>query len=104
MKYLFYLFISFSYLYSSESIAIFGNDYKPPKIWTKEGVTKGILVEVVREVEKELDVKFDIQTHPWARAYKLALNEQGGIVGISSTQERKEIFDLAHKYKLLDEV
>ena len=93
MKYLFILIFSVSTLFSQESVTIFGNFYKPPKVWTKDGKHYGILVEVLREVEKELDVKFTMQTYPWARSYKMALAKKGGIVGISLTQKRKELFD-----------
>ena len=93
MKYIFFLLISINTIFANETINIFGNFYKPPKIWTKDGKHYGILVEVLKEVEKELDVGFNIQTYPWARSYKMALNKKGGIVGISVTKKRKEIFD-----------
>jgi len=94
MKYLFYIFISISYLFSTQIVTVYGNEYKPPKIWTTEnGEDKGILVEVIKEVEKELDVKFEFKTFPWARSYKMALNSRGGIVGISRNPQREKIFD-----------
>lgn len=99
MRYLFIFCISITVLFTSslhagETIKIFGNEYKPPKIWiTKDGVHKGILIEVMKEVEKELDVKFNFETYPWARSYKMALNSRGGITGISFTNEREKIFD-----------
>lgn len=76
-------------------MTIFGNEYKPPKIWqTRDGVQKGILVEVIKEVEKEIDVKFEFNTFPpWARSYKMALNGIGGITGISFTNARDKLFD-----------
>jgi len=81
-------------VFSGEVITIFGNEYKPPKIWsTKDGIHKGILIEVMREVEKELDVKFQFKTFPWARTYKMARNAKGGITGISFTDERNKTFD-----------
>jgi len=93
MKYLFCITLLFNLIYSSETITIFANNYKPPKVWTENNIHKGILVEVIRSVEDELDVKFDIQTYPWARSYKMAKYANGGIIGISLTKERKEIFD-----------
>lgn len=86
--------VTINTLFSNEHITIFANEYKPPKVWTtKDGVHKGILVEVVKEVEKELDIKFNIQTYPWARSYKLAQNAKGGIIGISMNNERLKLFD-----------
>jgi len=94
MRYLFYILISISYLFSTEIVTVYGNEYKPPKIWTtKDGKDKGILVEVMKEVEKELDVKFEFKTFPWARSYKMALNDRGGITGISWNPQREKIFD-----------
>lgn len=93
MKFILYLFICVSFLYSSESFDIFANEYKPPKVWTEGSIHKGILVEVVKELEQELDVRFNIVTFPWARSYKMALAAKGGIVGISVNEERKKIFD-----------
>lgn len=93
MKYLICMCISVSFLFCIEPIKLFANSYKPPKVWTKDALHQGILVEVVKAVEQELDVRFEIQTHPWARAYKMALYKQGGIIGISLTDKRKEIFD-----------
>jgi len=99
MRYLFIVFISMSILFvntlhADEVVTIFGNEYKPPKIWiTKDGVYKGILIEVMKEVEKDLNVKFNFQTYPWARSYKMAMNSRGGITGISFTHKREKIFD-----------
>lgn len=104
MKYLFFLLISFSSLFSHETVSIFANFYKPPKVWTKDKKHYGILVEIIKEVEKELDVKFDIQTYPWARSYKMALNKKGGIVGISVTKQRTEIFDFNKIALFLDTI
>lgn len=94
MKLVFIFLLTASFLFSNETITIFANEYKPPKVWTtKDKIHKGILVEVVREVAKELDIQFDIQTYPWARSYKLAANAKGGIIGISINDERLKIFD-----------
>lgn len=93
MKYILYLFLSLSYLFSNQTITLFANEYKPPKIWTEDGIHKGILIEIAKEVQKELKVKFDIQTYPWARTYKMSINNKGGILGLSKTKEREKMFD-----------
>ena len=99
MRYIFTIYFSLCFffpsaLYAEEIVTIFGNEYKPPKIWvTKNGEFKGILFEVMREIEKDIDVKFDFKLFPWARSYKMAENGRGGITGISVTSEREKIFD-----------
>jgi len=104
MRYLFCLLISFSILFSDENIVVFGNNYKPPKIWTQDTIDQGILVEVMYEVQKELGIKFEVQTHPWARAFKLASFNQGGIVGISYTKQRAKKFDFNSVPLFLDTI
>lgn len=49
-----------------------------------------------------MNVEFDVNTFPWARSYKMALNAKGGIIGISVNEERKEIFDFNHVPIFLD--
>lgn len=78
----------------SNEIIIVGNDYKIPKIYLDENVPKGILVDILHYADAEMeDYKFDLQLYPWARAYQIALDGKGGIIGLSKTQERLEIFD-----------
>lgn len=91
MKYLLLLSILLTPIFAE--IKIFANEYKPPKVWTTNGVHNGILIEILKEIEKDLNASFSIETYPWARSYKMALNNKGGIIGISMNNERKKIFD-----------
>lgn len=93
MKKIFLLLFSCIYLYSNQTLPLFGNIYKPPKIWSVNGNHYGILIDILKELENELNIKFDLQTYPWARTYKSALKKKGGIIGISYTKERNKIFD-----------
>lgn len=47
----------------------------------------------MKYASQELDVEFNIKLRPWARSYNNALNGNGGIVGISITDERLKLFD-----------
>ena len=76
-----------------EEITIFGNDYKPPKYYLKEGKPMGILVDIMRYIDQETEHTFLIQLYPWKRAYRKATAGKGGIVGLSMTTERLETFD-----------
>lgn len=78
----------------SNEIIIVGNDYKIPKIYLEENVPQGILVDILHYADAEMeDHSLNIQLYPWARAYEMALDGKGGIIGLSKTEARLEIFD-----------
>lgn len=78
---------------AGDPIIIFGNDAKPPKSWTDSGTPKGILVDILRELEVRTGLTFDIRLMPWKRAYMFAREGVGGIVGLSKNKERLASFD-----------
>lgn len=86
------LFFTINICYSEE-IIITGNAYKSPKIWLEDGVPKGILVDILNHIGKEMGVDFKIELYNWKRTYYLASNGKSGIVGISQNSERLKIFD-----------
>ncbi len=78
----------------SEEITILGNDYKIPKIYKENGYPKGILVDIAEYIDMHMkNYSFNIKLYPWARAYNMAVNAEGGIIGLSKTEERLKIFD-----------
>jgi len=79
----------------AEEMVITGNAFKQPKSWLDEGTPKGILVDIMNYAGKELGVDFTYNLAPWARAYNLALKGEGGIFGISKTEERLQKFDFS---------
>lgn len=75
-------------------ITILGNNYKVPKIYEENSVPKGILVDIINYIDDQMENHtFTIELYPWMRAYKMALNAKGGIIGLSKTSERTELFD-----------
>lgn len=78
---------------AQEVIKIFGNQFKPYKSYIDNGEQVGILIDILKYVEKDLNVKFEIQLSPWARAYERAERGLGGIIGFSKTKDRIRIFD-----------
>ncbi len=75
-------------------ITILGNDYKIPKIYIEGGSPRGILVDIAKYIDDNLkEYSFHYKLTPWARAYKSAVDGQGGIIGLSKTRERLKIFD-----------
>jgi ABC-type amino acid transport substrate-binding protein len=75
-------------------IDVFGSDYSIPKAYVQNGENKGLLVDILRYVDERLpNHQFTIKLAPWSRAYKNAVDGEGGIVGISKTAEREVLFD-----------
>jgi polar amino acid transport system substrate-binding protein len=93
----YYIALSFLTLVSSSSLAnevrVFGNEYKPPKIYVEDGKAKGILPEILAAIVKESDLSLPLELLPWKRAYKEASVARGAIIGLSKTKERLKIFD-----------
>lgn len=87
------LFLIIGNSVQAEEVLIFGNEYKPPKIWAAESGPSGILVDILKYAGREMEVDFKVKLFPWLRAYHHALHAKGGIVGISKTDERLGIFD-----------
>lgn len=77
------------------SVVILGNDYKIPKIYLDEqGRPSGILIDIARHIDRNMPgYHFDFRLFPWARAYAMAGEGQGGIIGLSKTEERLKLFD-----------
>ncbi len=74
-------------------LTINGDQEKPPKIWLEDGEPRGILVDMMKYIGKEVDCDFQIKLYPWKRAYCNAVNGKGGIIGLSLTPERLQVFD-----------
>ena len=75
-------------------IDVFGSDYSIPKAYVQNGENKGILVDILKYIDEKLpNHQFTVKLAPWSRAYKSAVDGEGGIVGISRTAERKILFD-----------
>jgi polar amino acid transport system substrate-binding protein len=74
-------------------MVIFGNNTKAPKSYIEDGQNKGILVEMVDYIGKDMNCQFTVKLNPWKRAYNYALNDKGGIFGFSKNTERVKLFD-----------
>lgn len=77
-----------------KEIIIFGNHTKSPKIYTAtDGTPKGVLIDIMRYIEKETGDIFHIELGPWKRSYTLMLQGKGGVIGLSKNAERLKIID-----------
>ena len=65
----------------------------PPLNYVDNGALVGPSVEIVKEIQKRVGSKEQIQVYPWARAYKMALEEENVILfGMTYTDVRKDKF------------
>jgi polar amino acid transport system substrate-binding protein len=65
----------------------------PPYNMMEDGALTGLGTEVVQAVMKEAGVQAPIKVMPWARAYDMALNEEGVMIySIARTPQREKLF------------
>ena len=77
----------------AENIVVMGDDAYPPVMYLENGTPKGILVSILKKVEKITHDTYEIRLFPWKRSYELAVRGEGGIMGLSYTEERSKLFD-----------
>ena len=65
----------------------------PPLNYVQNGVLVGPSVETVREIQRRVGSHAEIKVYPWARAYKMALEEENVVLfGTTYTKERHDKF------------
>ena len=84
-------------LSSAQEIVILGNAETYPKIGLRNERPEGILVDILEYVDERMPENLRIELYPWKRAYNYAQSSNmGGIIGISKTPERLNLFDFSH--------
>jgi len=78
---------------AAETLIVFGDDAYAPVIHMKQGQPDGALVRLLKRAESLTGDHYDLRLVPWKRAYELARRGEGGLIGVSYTQERAAIFD-----------
>ncbi len=96
-KKLFILMVAFFLFFAQSSMAdelmILTEDL-PPLNFVKDGVLVGPAVEIVKEIQRRVESNEQIQLYPWARAYKMALEEENIILfGMARTKVRQNKFN-----------
>lgn len=81
--------------HAQQVVFIVGNNYKIPKIYADEsGSPSGILIDILKHIDQRMEeYSFRYHLYPWARAFRMAQDAEGGIIGLSMTSERTKIFD-----------
>lgn len=65
----------------------------PPLNYVENGVLVGPSVEIVKEIQRRVGSREPIQVYPWARAYKMALEDENVILfGMTYTKVRHDKF------------
>jgi polar amino acid transport system substrate-binding protein len=65
----------------------------PPLNYVEDGVLVGPSVEIVREIQKRVGSNEQIEVYPWARAYKMALEEENIVLfSTTYTKDRHDKF------------
>ena len=62
----------------------------PPLNYLKNGVLVGPSVEIVKEIQKRVGSDEQIKVYPWARAYKMALEEKNVVLFSTTRSEARE--------------
>jgi HD-GYP domain-containing protein (c-di-GMP phosphodiesterase class II)/ABC-type amino acid transport substrate-binding protein len=80
---------------SSNSLNIILGDYYPDIYINKEGIISGFAVDILKEIEKNSNLTFNITIMNWGEVYEAFLNTNDyDLIGlIIPTKERKEIFN-----------
>lgn len=65
----------------------------PPLNYVEDGVLAGPSVEIVREIQRRVGSNEPIEVYPWARAYKIALEEENVVLfSMTYTKDRHDKF------------
>jgi len=65
----------------------------PPLNYVKDGILVGPAVEMVKQIQQRIGSNTKIQVYPWARAYKMALEQKNIILfGMARTKVRQDKF------------
>ena len=65
----------------------------PPLNYVKDGELVGPSIEIVKEIQRRVGSHDKIQVYPWARAYKMALEDENVILfGMTYTKVREDKF------------
>jgi polar amino acid transport system substrate-binding protein len=82
----------------AETLVILGDNAYAPVIHSMDGKPSGFLANILRRVSALTGDQYDLRLSPWKRAYELAARGDGGLIGVSLTQERAKIFDFSRPF------
>ncbi|MBE9609245.1 substrate-binding periplasmic protein [Chitinilyticum piscinae] len=77
----------------AEDLVIYGDVAYRPVSWLENGENRGLAVALVEHVRQSTGLELRLVLQPWKRSYQAALAGEGGIIGLSLTRERQQLFD-----------
>ncbi|MEN9658042.1 MAG: hypothetical protein RL571_1507 [Pseudomonadota bacterium] len=83
----------------AEDVLIFASDdYRPVTFRDEQGREDGIGTALIRHYERVSGNKVMLDMASWKRSYLMAEKGKGGIIGLSKTKARLEIFDFSEPF------
>jgi ABC-type amino acid transport substrate-binding protein len=79
----------------AEVFRVFGAHDGFPKYFEEDGEAKGIVVDISKHCLNQMQVPYEVQLLPWKRAYTMAERSEGGVIGLSISEERLTLFDFS---------
>ncbi|WP_247682473.1 transporter substrate-binding domain-containing protein [Pseudoalteromonas sp. MMG013] len=84
---------SFNVTTSAESIRVVTEHFPPFQISEQNKPVKGVAVRLVKKIMAEVNFNAPIEVYPWARAYKVALEQPNVLIfSIARTKDREKLF------------
>ncbi len=80
---------------ASAQVRIYGDENYPPVVYRQGTESQGVLADVLRFVERDAHLPIRLELYPWKRAYTLAAQGDAGIIGVSLTRDRAQVFDFS---------
>ncbi|WP_293933624.1 ABC transporter substrate-binding protein [Iodobacter sp.] len=85
-------------LWADEMIIFASDDYRPITFRNEQGREDGIGYTLIKHYEQLSGNKVIVDMASWKRSYLLAEKGKGGIVGLSKTKARLEVFDFSEPF------
>ncbi|MFC7419261.1 substrate-binding periplasmic protein [Iodobacter arcticus] len=85
-------------LYADEVTVFASDDYQPITFRNEQGKEEGIAYALIKHYEQLSGNKVYLDMASWKRSYSLAEKGKGGIIGLSKTKARLEIFDYSEPF------
>lgn len=83
-----------SSLAHAEELLIYGDEnYRPVIYLNDQGQPVGLLADVVKNYQAVSAEQVSLRLYPWKRAYANAEKATGGVIGLSKTAARLQLFD-----------
>jgi polar amino acid transport system substrate-binding protein len=94
-----FIFLCLCSTLQAEEVLIFASDdYRPVTFRNEQGRADGIGTALIKHYEHLSGNKVIVDMASWKRAYLMAEKGKGGIIGLSKTKARLEMFDFSEPF------